>query len=317
MEIVIALGFLLGGFFFLVLGGDWLVKAAVSISARTKIDAATIGLTVIAAGTSAPELVTSLLAAFKGAPDIAVGNVVGSNIFNILAIIGIASLIKPNKVAPSAVKIELPFLIFTALLMYAFGLNNLYSRVDGIIMILALAAFIIYSLRKAKQRGMSAADIDEEIEILKSGWHDIGYLVLGFVGLLGGADLALRGGIQIGELAGLSERVIGITIISVGTGLPELVTSAVAAYKGRDDIAVANVLGSNMMNTMAIIGATSVTKPIPVSEKILEYDFFWMIGATVILMPIFLIFKRKIGRTVGAFLLIIYLGYVTSLLLSK
>ncbi len=315
MDLVISISLLLAGFTILIFAGDALVKAAVSISARTKIDPATIGLTVIAAGTSAPELVTSLLAAFKNSPDIALGNVVGSNIFNILAIIGIASFIKPNKISTQSLRIELPFLIFSAIFLFILGQDLNFSRIDGSIMLLVLGLFLVYTIRAAKKRGIDT-DLEEEIEILKSPFYDGLYLVVGFVGLIGGADLALRGGVQIGEYIGLSERIIGITIISVGTGLPELVTSAVAAYKGRDDIAISNVIGSNIMNTLAIIGTTSLVLPIRASEQIMNFDVYWMIAASAILLPLFYMTKRVSNRPTAGLLLGIYLTYITILIVN-
>lgn len=313
MDWLLSLVFLTSGFGLLLIGGDTLVKAAVSIAVKTKIPPATIGLTIIAAGTSAPELFTSILAVFRGSESIALGNVVGSNIFNCLAIVGVASLIQPNRIMPQALKWELPFLIFATVLFWGLSTNAWLSRIDGGLMLAVLFGFMFFSLKRARKKGIDEGD-REEIEALSHGWKDAAYLLFGLAGLLGGADLALRGGVLMGQLLELSERVIGVTIISIGTGLPELATSAVAAYRGRDDIAIANVLGSNMMNTLAVLGTVALIHPLEVSEKIMTTDFYWMLGATIILIPLFLNKERIIKRPPATVLIVGYISYILFLL---
>jgi cation:H+ antiporter len=305
--------YLLGGFAILIVGGESLVKAAISLAARLKVSPTVIGLTIIAAGTSAPELMTSLLAAYQEAPDIAVGNVVGSNIFNILVILGIAALIKVNVVDKSIALVELPSLIVFSLLMYFLLSDGFLSRTDGIILIAVLIGYLISSISRARKNPASAEDM-EDMTVLESLKWDIGHLVIGCLALTGGAHLALEGGISIGKLIGLSDRIIGITIISVGTGLPELATSAVAAFKGRNDIAIANVIGSNIMNTLAILGLTASIHPIVVSEQIATRDIFFMIAATVILLPLIYLNKYRIGKSSGVILIGTYVAYVTYIL---
>ena len=311
MELLTAFGYLIFGFAILIVGGETLVRAAVSLALRWKISPAVIGLTIIAAGTSAPELVTSITAALKGAPDIAFGNVVGSNIFNILAILGFASVLKANKVEKSTLKFDLPFLLLASIALILAAYNGLISRWEGGALLVALTGFLAFSFWMAKKEGSSS--LEEEVDnsqMLKNIWWDGGHLIVGLGALLGGAQLALMGGIQLGELFGLSERIIGITIISVGTGLPELATSAVAAYRGRNDIAVSNVIGSNIMNTLAIIGTTSLVHPMMASQKIVTSDCAWMVASTFIIFPILYLGRGYIRRPMGAFLLFTYISYI-------
>lgn len=301
---------LVAGFAVLIVGGEALVRAAISSAARFKIPPAIIGLTVIAAGTSAPELVTSIIAALKGTSDIAVGNVVGSNIFNMLAIIGISAIIIPNVVDRSQVGFEIPALGVCSAIAVGLAMDGELSRFDGIIMLILMIVFFGISFSRIKDTD----ETDEDIKILDSVWWDLGHLLVGLIALLGGANLALEAGIALGQLAGLSERIIGVTIISVGTGLPELATSAMAAYRGRGDIAVANVIGSNLMNTMAVLGATSTMTPLTVSSSIANVDMPIMMVSTILLWPLVLLGKHKIHRPTGLALLVTYVGYVVFLL---
>ncbi len=311
MEFLIALGYLIFGFAILIVGGETLVRAAVSLALRWKISPAVIGLTIIAAGTSAPELVTSITAALKGAPDIAFGNVVGSNIFNILAILGFASILRANKVEKSTLKVDLPFLLIACIALILAAYNGVISRWEGGALLTGLVGFLVFSFWMAQRKGLSPLDGEvDDSQVLKNIWWDAGHLIVGLGALLGGAQLALQGGIQIGELFGMSERIIGITIISIGTGLPELATSAVAAYRGRNDIAVSNVIGSNIMNTLAIIGTTSLVHPMTASEKIVTSDCAWMVASTFIIFPILYLGRGSIQRPMGVFLLFTYISYL-------
>ena len=314
MDILIAIFYLLSGFAVLVLGGESLVKSAISIAGRLKVSPTIVGLTVIAAGTSAPELVTSILAAINETPDIAVGNVVGSNIFNILAIIGIASIIKINRVDKSLVRFEIPALIVFTILFFVFAYDRVFSTTEGYSLLLIFVLFTYLMIQRALKN--KDHHFNDDVVILKNYYYDIFHLFIGMGALVIGAHLALKGGIDLGHIAGLSERIIGITIISIGTGLPELVTSAVAAHKGQDDIAISNIIGSNIMNTLLVVGATAGIMPLPVTEKILTFDFYWLIGSTALLLPLIIITKYKITRITGALLLGTYLTFISLLLIN-
>ena len=306
MEILVALFYLLSGFAILILGGEFLVKSAVSIAARLDVSPAVIGLTIIAAGTSAPELMTSILASLKGTNDIAVGNVVGSNIFNILAILGFAGLLKTNIVEKNMMKFDVPALILFSIIFLGFSYDNIIHRWEGILLLLAYIAFAYVAFKRSRLDELA----DEEIAILKNWPTDLTYLTLGLVALVGGAHISLIGGESLGRIFGLSERVIGITIISIGTGLPELATSAVAAYRGQNQIAVANVIGSNIINTLVVIGATSSILPLSVNPEILNFDMIWMFAVTVAIIPIFILNKYKIDKKLSFLLLSIYTVYL-------
>lgn len=297
------------GFVFLVIGGEALVRASISLAMRTKISPAVISLTIIAFGTSAPELFTSILAAFKGASDIAAGNVFGSNIFNVLAILGITFLLCPPAKPTHLMKFEWSVLLLATFGTYFFSRNLVINRWEGISFLTLLAASLFLSIRNARRQGFEADD-DEPLETLKTVYLDFAYLVIGLIALIGGAQLALHGGTFIGEWAGLSEKIIGVTIISVGTGLPELATSAVAAYRGRSDIAIGNVLGSNLMNTLAVLGGTAALTPLSISSGFLSVDIWVFLLTTLLLLPIVLGTRFFLSRTCGALMLLVYGAYV-------
>lgn len=315
MEALIATGILILGFVILIFGGESLVRAAVSTALRFKIRPGVIGLTVIAAGTSAPEAFTSVTAAVKDAADIALGNVIGSNLFNLLAVVGLASLVKANKIENQTARIEWPFLLVASLILIGFGWDLEFLRFEGLIMLLILAVFLIYVLVEAKKAGLEEFADKEDIKKLQSPWQELLFFALGFGGLTVGAYMVLEGGVTLGRIVGLSERVIGITIISVGTGLPELVTSIIAAKKGQNDIAVANVIGSNILNTLGVVGLAAGIMPIEVSPTLIHGDSFWMVLATLMFFP--LMFKRVISRLAGGILTSLYIAFIVYLVLVK
>lgn len=314
MDLSLDIVFIIAGFALLIVGGDILVRVAVQFAVRYKIPAATIGLTVVAAGTSLPELVTSIVAALQGNADISVGNVVGSNSFNIMAGIGLACIIRPNRVQKSALKLEWPFLMLITIGLYLISRDFLIGRIDGGVMLLILVSFFWYAVKNAKKIGLEVEDEDIPAEVKDSVAKDLALLAGGVVALIGGAELTLTGAINLGKYFGLTDRVIGLTIISAGTGLPELATSAMAAYRGRDDIAVANVLGSNIMNILAILGVTSIITPLQVNADMLNYDMIVCMIVTFILLPMMLKKVRTIQRWEGLALFVMYIAYMSSLL---
>jgi len=306
-----AIGLVIAGFAVLVFGGEALVAGAVSAASRLRISPMVIGLTIVAAGTSAPELLTSVMAVLKNNPDIAVGNVVGSNIFNILAILGIAALLSPLSVARTIVRMDLPLLVVATSLFLLLAQDHMFSRWEGSLFLIGLNGFIFYSVMMAKKDRKSTSDeVHEEFSVLKNWKFDVVYLTIGFIGLLGGAQLALEGGVQLGHLFGLSERIIGITIISVGTGLPELATSVVASYRGRNDLAIANVIGSNMVNTLGVTGVAATAKPFQMNPQIVTTDTFVMAVATLSVIPLIWIGRFRLSRLSGALLLLGYVAYL-------
>lgn len=308
---------LLAGFTLLVFGGDWLVKAAVSLSLRFKVKPAVIALTIIAFGTSAPELVTSSLASLKGASDAALANVVGSNIFNALAVLGLSGLITRNTVSKHSYSRELPFLIFVSALTLIMGLGNTYNRMEGAVLILLLIFFWSYSIRKAKKEGFEPSDQEEEISSLKSFPKEILFLLSGFAALAYGAHLSLTAALSIGQSFGISERILGITVLSVGTGLPELITSVIAARKGHSDIAVGNVIGSNILNLLGVLGVTVSIAPLHVAIESMLSDFYIMIAATILVVLLIQKDSKKrysLSRQRAVILVGSYISYLIYLL---
>lgn len=311
MDFLIAIAYLIGGFLILIIGGEGLVKSAVSIAGRFKVSPAVVGLTIVAAGTSAPELLTSIVATLNGTPDIAIGNVIGSNTFNILAILGITALLSPLYIDRKIFKNELIQLAFFSLVFLFLIYDTHLDWVEGAIFITMLMGSLYYTVHRAKD---DDDDDFEDLEILKNKIYDVFYLCFGMGGLILGAELALQGGTQLGHLLGFSEKVIGIAIISVGTGLPELVTSAVASFRQQNEIAFSNVIGSNIMNTLAVTGAASIISPITIQQSLASFDALVMVAVTIGLLPFILLSKFHFKRTNGFVLLTIYIGYITYLI---
>lgn len=299
------------GLALLYFGAEGLVRGSSSLALRLGVGPLLVGLTVVAFGTSTPELVVSLKAAYLGQGDISVGNVVGSNICNIGLILGFSALIIPIKVASQIVRVDTPIMIGVTALAMALLYDGALSRVEGIILFILLIAYVVFSIRLAKQQASDplAGEFTEEIRVSKKGvWLDIAFIVGGLVMLVFGARFLVEAAIDIAKAAGLSEAVIGLTIVAVGTSLPEFATSLVAALKKEADIAVGNVVGSNIFNILGILGISSAVTPLS-SSGITAIDLGVMAAFAVILW----IFSRtgyRITRGEGFFLLAAYIAYV-------
>ncbi len=303
--------YLLAGFVLLILSGDKLVETSVRLARRWKIPTGVIAVTIIAAGTSAPELVTSFLAGFKGNSDISVGNVMGSNVFNILAVGGLSLLLQPaGKV--SGTRVSWYVLVFASAIFYLSLTDLLLSSGEAAMLLGTLGLFLLFSFfREREEEDHSFENLDS-----KSLLRTLTFFGLSFGGLIMGAELALSGGVALGTLAGLSERVIAITIISAGTGLPELATSVAAAVRGHSEIAIANVIGSNIFNTLAIPGITASFFSLSVDGNFLSFDFYMMAGATASVALLYIIKSSAARRLVGLLMFLAYNGYVIRLLLN-
>jgi cation:H+ antiporter len=299
------------GLVLLYFGAEGLVRGSSSLALRLGVGPLLVGLTVVAFGTSTPELVVSLKAAYLGQGDISVGNVVGSNICNIGLILGFSALIIPIKVASQIVRIDTPIMIATTALALFLLHDGALSRAEGIVLFVLLVAYILFSIRLAKQQASDplAGEFTEEIKVSKQGvWQDIAFIVGGLVLLVFGARFLVEAAIDIAKAAGLSEAVIGLTIVAVGTSLPEFATSLVAALKKEADIAVGNVVGSNIFNILGILGISAAVTPLS-SSGITAIDLGVMAAFAVVL----LIFSRtgyRITRGEGSFLLVAYITYV-------
>ncbi len=291
----------LGGFVALLFGGDYLVRGAVSIAQRWGVSPMVIGLTLVGFGTSMPELLTSLQAAFAGSPGIAVGNVVGSNIANILLILGAAALIAPIAVSRETFNRDATILIAATALCIVLALTGSFSRGNGVVFLLGLAGFLFIAVRSGGGDALPPATAS------------IAFAAAMFVGgllvTLLGAKLLVVGAVGMAREFGVSEAVIGLTVVAIGTSLPELVTSIVAARKGQSDIALGNIIGSNIFNILGILGVTALVKPIGVPAEILQLDIWVMAAATLTLVAVCMTGWR-ITRTEGGVMLAAYAGYL-------
>lgn len=313
---------LVAGLVLLVLGGDLLVRGSVGIAERMNVSPLLIGLTLVGFGTSTPELLTSVLAALKDAPGIAVGNIVGSNTANILLILGAAAVIYPLATEPKALRRDGAVVAFAALVCLALSFAGYIARPVGLIMVLALAAYIAYTyIAERKDKDPSAAMHRAEADAVVAQphphvlWLLIVMTVGGLLATMLGAKWLVDGSIDLASAFGISETVIGLTIVAVGTSLPELVTSVVAALRRQSDIALGNILGSNIYNVLGILGVTALVKPIPVPDQIMAFDIWVMLGATALLL-IFARTGNRICRAEGGVFLALYGGYITVLALS-
>ncbi len=321
MSLAVALTFVAAGIVLLAGGGEALIRGATALARRARVTPAVIGLTIVAMGTSLPELVVSLLAALDGRSDVAVGNVVGSNIFNVAVIAGFAALLLPLEVHGNAVRLEWPFMFTTSFLALLLARDGAIDRLEGGFLVTALALFTVYVVRLA----LTQVAVEEERALAAEVEHltrrrrrvgaafDVGAVLVGLVLLAGGARLLVVGAVAIAEQAGLSERVIGLTIVAAGTSLPELAASTVAAVRRQADIALANIIGSNIFNILGILGVTALVRPIPVAGAIVASDMWWMLAFSLVLLPM-MARAMRISRLEGAVLLAGYGVYLALLL---
>lgn len=294
----------------LYFGADFLVKGSSSLAVRFGISPLVVGLTVVAFGTSAPELLVSVQSALAGNSGIAVGNVMGSNIFNVCAILGISAMIYPLRVNPRLVRFDMPVMLVATLLFVLIFHDGTFGRWAGILFFVGICAYMIYCVYKAK-RG-EAAEGEEEIKVTKSWILDVVLVIIGLGLLVWGSDLLVNNAVSIAKALGWSEAVIGLTIVAAGTSMPELATSVVAAMKKRTDIAIGNVVGSNIFNLLAVLGLTATITPVE-TNQINWLDMGVMFGSSLILLP-FMRTGFKIGRGEGVVLFIIYVAYTVYLL---
>lgn len=307
------------GFVLLVKGADFLVDGSVSIAKRFNISNLAIGLTLVAFGTSAPELAVNITSGLKGETDLAIGNIIGSNIANVFLILGVSAVIYPLTVRHNTVWKEIP-LSFLAALLVGFMANdvfiegagqNVITRIDGLALISFFVIFLYYTFNIAKQGGEMNFESVEKIPISKS----VTLIAAGLVGLIVGGKWIVDGAIAIAQYSGISQSIIGLTIVAIGTSLPELATSAVAAYKKHSDIAIGNIVGSNIFNIFWILGLSATINPLPFGAGN-NYDIFVMISASLLLFVFLFIGKRNIlERWQGALFLVLYFIYLTSLIM--
>lgn len=300
------------------MGGDFLVRGASSIALRLHMTPLVVGLTIVAFGTSAPELLISLSAALDGSPDLAMGNVVGSNICNLALVLGVTILIGPIRVNSDSIKIDWPVTMGSSVLLFFVVRDNTLGIYEGIFFVSVLLTYTTFIIRKSRIQMKAEIAKEKELDVpdlpSKSLMKDIGVILIGSVGLFFGAKWFVIGAKELALFLEVSQRVIGITIVALGTSLPELVTAIVASFKKETDLALGNLLGSNIFNVLSILGITSIVKEIHVSSLIHQVDMLWMLGITLLILPLML-FKRKLGRTEGIILLLVYVYYTYSVIM--
>jgi len=312
---LVALGIVLLG-----TGADLLVRGATAIARLARMSPAVIGLTIVAMGTSLPELTIGVTSALKGNDDIGIGNVLGVNVFNICVVLGITALVQPIRVHGNVVRLEWPVMFLASLQCLLLIRDGVLDRLEGMFFVIALVIFTAFVVRIARNdlQEEEAADLLEEVHVktfagrLQRIGPSLGLLAVGVVLLVGGGNILLKGAVTLAELAGLSERIIGLTIVSIGTGLPEVAASIAAARRGQSEMALGNVIGSNIMNLFGILGTVAIISPLEVDAAAVATDAWWMVAIAFLLFPIM---RRGfvITRSEGGFLLGIYGVYLFTL----
>lgn len=298
---------IIAGLMLLILGGNWLLKSAVALSLKLEIPKIVIGMTVVSFATSAPELIVSINAALRGSSDLALGNVIGSNIANLGLVLGITLLLGTMYVQKSFYKTDWPVMMIASVLLYFFlAGDKIIVQYEGIILFSFLLLFLIYLLKFQKTAVIDELPEDDEPLPL---YKIVLFLVIGGVGLWGGSELLIKGATSMAEEYGVSERIIGVTVVSIGTSIPELAASIIAVLKKEKAISLGNLIGSNVFNILAVLGATSMITPVAVKDQgLLTHDVFWMLGISFLILPlVFFPKKRQLGWREG---LILLTGYV-------
>ena len=301
--------FIVIGIVLVLWGSDRLTDGAVAVAEKMKMPQIVIGLTIVAMGTSMPEFCVSLISALKGTSDLAVGNIVGSNIFNTLLIVGVSALVAPMSIMKTTVRKDIPFALVASALLLIMCLDGDISRIDAAILFVMFLIFMYITLRGAKVQG---TDLEEKEKKPMATWLSVVWILVGLACLIGGSNLFVDGATAVATKLGVSEAVIGLTIVAGGTSLPELATSVVSARKGNSGIAIGNVLGSNVFNILAILGLTGVISPMTL-KGITMTDLSMMV-ISIILIWLFSFTKYKIERWEGAILTAVFVGYIYSLL---
>ncbi len=296
------------GFFMLMKGADWFVEGSAGIAKKMGIPQLVIGLTIVAMGTSAPEAAVSINASIKGNAGIAIGNVLGSNILNILIILGISAILATMAIQKSTFRYEIPFMIFVTVVLIALGMTGEYvTRVEGIILWVLFIVYLLYLFRLAKQGTEEENTEDRPI------WRLLIYMIIGGVLVVWGSDVTVDSATEIAKMIGLSERFIGLTIVALGTSLPELVTSVIAARKGNADIAIGNIVGSNIFNILFVIGTASIIAPVMYQPVFLIDGIIAVLAGVLLWLSVAK--TKSLRKPWGIVMLLCYGGYLTYLLM--
>lgn len=303
------LGFLFIGLVTLILGGDFLVRGASSIALKAHISPLVVGLTIVAFGTSAPEMFISIQSALAGSPDLTMGNVIGSNICNLALVLGVTAIISPITVNASSIKIDWPMTMGSSLLLYILVREGYVNAHEGVLFLVILVIYTVFIIRRSRKEAREKRknlNITDTVAVNYT--KDILFIMIGGVGLYFGSEWFVGGAQTLARHLGVGERVIGITVLALGTSLPELVTAIVASFKKQTDLALGNLMGSNIFNILSILGITSLIKEIHVNDQILNTDMLWMLGITLVLLPMML-YDKVLSRWEGIVLLVVYFIY--------
>jgi len=310
------------GLFFLIAGAEALVRGASRLSMILGISPLVIGLTVVAFGTSSPELAVSIKSALSGQASIAVGNVIGSNIFNVLFILGLSALITPLVVAQQLIRLDVPLMIALSIIVFSISLDGNFSRTNGFMLVMGLAAYLWLLIYLSRKKNVAtkedySKDLESNLSTRTSWLKNIGLVIGGFILLILGSRWLVDSAVSFAQYLGVSELVIGLTIVAAGTSLPEVVTSVIAAIRGERDIAVGNVVGSNIFNITGVLGLASIVAPtgIEISTAVIGFDMPVMIAVALVCLPIFFT-DGVISRWEGVLLLGYYLAYTLYLILA-
>jgi cation:H+ antiporter len=313
--VMVSILYIIGSLVILYLGANSLVKGAGSLAERLGVSSLVVGLTVVAFGTSTPELIVSVQATLDGFGGISIGNVIGSNVANIGLILGLSALIFPLKAQMQLIRFDTPVMIFATLLFLVFFLDNTVGRIEGMVFLLAIIGYSVFNVIKSRQEHQKKVIMEFDDTIPKQTRHwalDVLFIALGLAGLIIGSEILVKNAVDLARLLGMSEAVIGLTIVAIGTSTPELATSIVAAVKKQPDIAIGNVIGSNIFNIFGILGVASLVKPISTPDINLV-DMLVMIALSLLLLP-FIKTGFTLRRWEGALLLAVYVGYMWFLL---
>jgi len=304
------------GLLLLIRGGDWLMRAAVSLSLEMRIPKIVVGMTVVSFATSAPELIVSLQSALSGHPDLAVGNVVGSNIANLAFVLGITIMISPIYVTKSFYSTDWPMMLLATFIFIGFiYFDQTLAQWEGAVLFILLILFIIYLILYQKQAVIDEAPEDDE---LLSRQTTFSYLLLGGIGLWLGSETLVKGAVALANNLGVSERIISITVVSIGTSIPELSASIIAVINKEKAISIGNLIGSNIFNLMAVMGLTAIVTPISIGDMgMLQSDIWWMLGISLLILPLaYLPKKMRLGRIDGIILFFLYIAFLWPLIMG-
>ncbi len=310
---ILSVVFVIIGIVLLIQGANWLVKGASGLARSFGVSPLFIGLTVVAFGTSAPELAVSISAALKGIGGIAISNVVGSNIANVALVIGFSALLMPTQVNHSTVRKEIPFNILVGVALMAMLLRNSnpsLDRIDGIVLIVLFVVFMEYTFEMAKRDRHVWVQQGIDQRRKKGSWGNLGLTGIGLVGVVVGGDFTVQHATEIARMIGMSEAFIGLTMVAIGTSLPELVTSLVAAIQKQPDLAIGNIIGSNLFNVLMVLGLSSAIRPISMNAENYGIDLGYMVGLTCVILIVSIFRKNRLGRLTGLSLLASYACYL-------